>query len=239
MNESLRIALPNGELRKDVVSFMGDVGFDISPKERGLLIPVANMPIEFVILRASDVPKVVNDERSQIKAGITGSDILWENGLGKDAGEEMPIYEFNPTAVRSSLYFGVSEEFEGYIVAKEERDFQMRDMNGMMLATKYVNIASEYSRSKRMKNLNILYVPGSDEAMQYVYPECVGVVGIKSTGDTIKANNLNVVDVFHDVTLRMIDSPTLTPQDVAILDGFRDKIETTILQSRPTTTALL
>lgn len=238
--EKLRIALPNGELRKDIVRFMGDVGFEISPTERGLLIPVGNIPIEFVLVRASDVPRVVRDERSVIKAGITGSDILWESGIGKEAGDEVPVYEFNPEAKRSSLYLGASTDFVEYIHEKEEREFVGRDLSKKMLATKYMNIAKDYMRQRKIPDVELLYVPGSDEGMQYAYPSCVALIGIKSSGDTLRANNIQVVDEFHKVTVRMIqESAKLSPRDARVLGDFRERIERTALASRPVATAFL
>lgn len=240
MNESLRIALPNGELKRDVVRFMGDVGLDITPTERGLFIPVENMPIEFVLVRAGDVPRVVSDDRSMIKVGITGSDILWENGIGKTAGVEVSIYERNPEAKKSSLFFGVSNDFLDYISDRDGENFRPQHMTRMMLATKYVNIAEEYIADKGMEKVDVLYVPGSDEGMQYVYPRCVGVIGIKSTGDTIRANNIEVIDQFHDVTLRMIqEAGKLSPREARVLEDFQETMEQGRLASIPLTTALL
>lgn len=240
MNERLTIALPNGELKKDVVKFIGDIGFEISPTERGLLIPVGNMPIEFVLVRAGDVPRVVRDERSVVKAGITGSDILWESGIGKEAGDQIPIYELNPEAKRSSLYLGASDDFMDYILEKEERKFVTRDLSGMMLATKYINIARDYIRQQEIKNVEVLYVPGSDEGMQYVYPSCVALIGIKSTGETLRANNVQVVDQFHDVALRMIqESAKLSPKDARVLADFRERMEKAVSLNKPVSSAYL
>lgn len=240
MNERLRIALPNGEMKQDVVRFMGDIGFQISPTERGLLIPVGNMPIEFVIVRASDIPRVVNDEKSVIKAGITGSDILWESGFGVEAGEEVPIYELNPKAKKSSLYLGATADFIDYIAEKEEREFGIRDLSGMMLATKYINIARDYMKDQGIGDVEVMHVPGTDEGMQYAYPSCVAVIGIKSSGDTLRANNIQIADQFHDVTVRMIqESAKLSSRDARILGDFKQRIDQATVLNRTVTTAFL
>lgn len=205
----------------------------LPPCPGGVFIEVRNIPIEFVIFRASDVPKRVLDEKSVVKAGITGSDILWESGIGKEAGDEIPIYELNPEAKRSSLYLGATIDFMDYISKKEERRFAKRDLSGMMLATKYVNIAEDYIRQQKIAGVKVLYTQGSDEAMQFVYPSCVALVGIKSSGNTLRANGIQIIDEFYNVTPRIIqESAKLSPKDARVLGDFRERIAVALQRKR-------
>jgi len=50
--------------------------------------------VDFVLIRASDIPRFVKDETSSLKFGITASDIIWESGMGKDRCENTRFTEF-------------------------------------------------------------------------------------------------------------------------------------------------
>jgi len=96
--ERLTCGLPKGELEKDILSFIQSIGVNVSTSERNYFIQSDSFPVDFVLIRASDIPRFVQDKTSALKFGITGSDIIWESGMGKDNGEEIPIYELNPYA---------------------------------------------------------------------------------------------------------------------------------------------
>ncbi|MEK7534755.1 MAG: ATP phosphoribosyltransferase [Patescibacteria group bacterium] len=219
--ERLKCALPKGELEKDVLSFIQSIGIDTSASKRNYLVRADNFPVDFVLIRASDVPRFVQDKASSLKFGITGSDIIWESGMGKDSGEEIPIYELNPDAKKSSLYLGVTQLFKRYL---QRIDVEIQDLQNSRVATKLPRIAGEYFTKKGIET-KLLFVPGADEAMQYLFPDCNAILGVISSGETARANNIDVLDIFYDVSLRFIaDADKMTPIDVNILNEFREKI---------------
>ena len=142
--ERLTCALPKGELEKDVLSFIQSIGINISVSDRNYSVQTDNFPVDFVLIRASDVPRFVQDD-SPLSFGITGSDIIWESGMGKDSGEEIPIYEFNPDAKKSSLYIGVTQRFKHYL---QKTDIDIQDLQNSRIATKLPRIAGEYFTEK-------------------------------------------------------------------------------------------
>lgn len=232
--ERVKIALPNGELRKDMLEFMSAIGLDFNAIDRRYLIPVNNMPVDFVIIRASSVPAFVTDEKSELKAGITGNDILWEAGMGKEFGEEIPVETFVPDCKKPSLYVGVTNDFYNFA---DDRltgfgDPSVYCLSGFTVTTKFPNIASEYFREKSIKNVSIFPVPGTDEAIQYAY-RCEGILGIKESGITVDANDIWILDVFYKVTARMIEaSDKLTRRDRDILNDLRERIAVAIERKR-------
>ena len=157
------------------------------------------MPVDIITIRASEIPSRVKDSDSVFSAGITGSDILRENNFGKIVkfGEELPIYEFNPDAKKSRLYIGVTKRFSDYIKANYGRDPKILDLNEKKVAAKYINIAKEVFAEKGL-NIEIITAGGKIEAMQYVYPDCDGLVEIESTGSSRIANNIEVLEIFQD-----------------------------------------
>lgn len=231
-NERLTIALPSGELQEDVIGFMKNIGLDFTVIDRRLLIKVDNMPIDFVILRASDIPQRVEDKRTKAKAGITGSDIIWNAGMGKDFGEDIPINELNSQSKKSSLYIGVTNNFYRYILNHSARDPQIKDLSSCMVVTKYPRISQEVFAERQADNVEIFPVAGTDEAMQYILP-CDGILGIISSGKTIAANDIKILEIFYQVTIKMIKSPNkLTNRDCMLLDDFRERIAIAIQRKR-------
>lgn len=192
------------------------------------------MPIDFVILRASSIPEWVNNERTNLKAGITGSDIIWESGLGKYTGEKIPVEEVLPDAKQSSLFIGVTQDFYDFAVNRlcGFDDPSTYALKGFTIATKYPNIAQEVLAEKKIDDVNIFPVPGTDEAIQYIM-NCEGIVGIVSSQDTVKANDVQILELFYKVSVKMIEaSDKLSRRDKTILDNLRERIELALQRRR-------
>lgn len=191
----------------------------------GIFIDVENMPVDIVLIRASEIPSRVADYNSIFAAGITGSDILRESRLGKGLGEELPIYDFNPDAKRSSLYIGATQAFCDYIRTAYSRNPEVMDLNGKKVATKYKNIAREVFEERGL-SVEIIAAGGKIEAMQYAYPDCNGLVEVRSSGETAIANNIDVIEIFEEVTIQMIQAENkLRRRDKDVLDDIRERIE--------------
>ena len=176
-------------------------------------------------MRASSIPFIVKTEGSFPKVGITGSDILWEATEEIDTGEEIPLYELNPNAKRASLYVGMTKNFANYVRSEKSREPAIPDLTGTMVATKYPRIANGVLRGYCVRIPTILRVDGTDEAMQYAFPSCIGILGIISSGKTRERNDIEVLETFYDVSLRMVTAAEkLNARDVDILDDFREQV---------------
>lgn len=224
--ERVSIALPTGELQKDVLGFMQNIGLDLNAREpRRYIIPVGNMPIDFVLIRASSIPTCVTDERSKAVAGITGSDILWESGLDRNSGQEIPIYDLNPNAKQSSLYIGITDRFSRFIRREKNRDPQTSDVSGQTIATKYVAVTKDFTRERSIENTTVFPIPGTDEAVQYIFPDYNAILGIISSGDTVKANCIQPLEIFYKVVVRLIEATDkMTLGQSNILNDLRERI---------------
>lgn len=191
------------------------------------------MPLDFVIIRAGSIPSLVNIESSKLKAGITGSDIIWEAGMGRYGGYEIPISQLIENYSQPALYVGVTQEFAERIRREKARETLVADLTGYMVATKYPRITGEYLSEKSVDGIQIFPVPGTDEAMQYVFDSCVGILGIMSSGRTIKANDIEVLEIFYQVTVRMIEcADKLTRRDRELLDDFKELIAVALQRKR-------
>lgn len=233
MNERLRLAVPTGELETDVTKFFRDIGLQFDKVDRSYFLEVKNMPLDLIAVRASSIPQLVSHDQSLIKAGMTGSDIVWESGMGEDFGENLPVHTLNPNAKQWSLYIGVTKPFANQILEQYSRSPTVADLSGNILSTEYPRIAYEYLSDKKPHQVKVLHVHGTDEAMQYAFPNCYGVLGVLSSGATVKANNIEVLDIFHQGTVKMIEAGNkLSPYDISILSDLRERIASSVEKRR-------
>jgi ATP phosphoribosyltransferase len=175
-----------------------------------------NTPVDLVICRASSIPEFVYTEGTETQAGITGSDILWEAGK-KDDGTELSTIKTG-----SKLFLGVNQDFKERFEAVAGRGIQREDFEGSMIVTKFPKITEEVFDGI---NVDIKEVRGSTEAVQYIYPNCSGIVDVIASGATVKANNIEVVSFILDpVTTRMVEKPDLSSKQERILADFREPL---------------
>jgi ATP phosphoribosyltransferase len=222
MSERLKIVLPGGELEERVFDKIRKSGLGFTVIDRRYLISGSLLPVDLVIVRASSVPKFVTAKKSEIGAGITGSDVLWEYGMGKDAGEALAIES------QSALFLGATARLESQIRDQYKREVTIEDFRGTTVVTKFPRITREVFRERNIKTRGILRSrkvtiveePGKTEAIQYVNPQCNGLMDVIGKGTTSEANGISVIERIHDVTVRMIQSPGLTRQKKQILCDF-------------------
>ena len=75
-----RIAIPNkGRLADPAIDLLNKAGFRFETSSRALSVPVRNMPVEVLFIRADDIPELVFDGAAQF--GITGLDLVAEASL--------------------------------------------------------------------------------------------------------------------------------------------------------------
>lgn len=165
------------------------------------------------------------DGSSNISVGLTGSDIIWESGLGKDFGEKIPIYELKKESKESSLYLGVYPRFS-------DRVRTVQDLNGKTIATKYPRITREVTLEKGIE-VDIKEFAGSIEGLGKIYSYLYGLVDIISSGETARANGIKILEIFYKVSLRMIDAPgKMTTMELSIFEDFRELIAVALQRKR-------
>jgi len=225
----LRLAIPNGELKQDVIQFMQKIGLQFDAPNRKYLLPVKNIPIDFLVARASDVPRIVHDSRSLVKAGITGNDLIWEAGLDPENGEKLPIDILVPNAKKWFLGVGINSGFVTKIKEEQRREATVADLAQTMVATEYPRVASQYFKERDVCGVEIYQVGGTNEAMQFVFPNCFSSLGVFCTGETANANGIWILDNFYEGAIQMIEAKEkLNRRDREIIDDLREKIAVAI-----------
>jgi len=186
------IALAKGRLLTETLPLLAAA--DIVPVEdaevtRKLILKTSRSNVSLVIVRANDVPTYV--QYGAADAGIAGKDILLERG-----GEG--LYQPLDLAVgrcRLVVAARCAYDWSGNV----QRGARIR------VATKYVNIAREHFAAKGV-HVDLIELYGSMELAPLV-GLADAIVDLVSTGNTLKANDLVVVEDIMPISARLIVNP--------------------------------
>ena len=150
-------------------------------KNRELVLESPEKGVRYLLVKPSDVAIYVEHHAADV--GIVGKDILLESG--PDVYE---LLDLNIGKCRMAVAAP-----KGYV---EDPDRTLR------IATKYVNIAKKFY-SEKNRDIEIIKLNGSIELAPILGLSDV-IVDIVETGNTLKANNLEVIEEFKDISARFI-----------------------------------
>lgn len=117
MTGTMRIALPNkGRLSEPSVDLLRAAGLVFESSSRALAVPVRNMPVEVLFVRADDIPELVYDDVAQY--GITGLDLVAESAVETTVVQDLGFGRCKLTAAvdDSSAVMSI-DDFSGLRVA--------------------------------------------------------------------------------------------------------------------------
>jgi ATP phosphoribosyltransferase len=183
------IALSKGRIFEETLPLLAAAG--ITPLEhpessRKLIIATNRPDVRVVIVRASDTPTYVQYGAADI--GIAGKDVLLEHG---GAGLYQPL---DLKIARCRMCVAVPAGF----------DYQQAVRRGARLsvATKYINTAREHFAGKGV-HVDLIKLYGSMELAPLV-GLADAIVDLVSSGNTLLANNLVVVEELMPISSRLI-----------------------------------
>lgn len=185
MSDVLRIALTKGRLEKNTVELFEKMGYDcteLHEKGRKLILPIRGKNIEVVLAKAADVITYV--EHGVCDLGIVGKDT---------------ILEMNPKIFEMlDLGFG---KCKFALAAKKGKDFYA-GYGVKVIATKYPNVSRRFFEEKNM-DIEIVKIEGSVE-LAPLLELSDAIVDIVETGNTLKANGLEVLEDVVSISARLI-----------------------------------
>lgn len=186
---AVHIALAKGRIHKAVMKYLQDNGYKFpsyTDDSRKLIFEDAGGSIKITLVKSPDVAVYV--ERGAADVGIVGEDVLIEEAYGTD------VYEI------LDLGIGRCRMAVAGIAGKKV------DMSGRItVGTKYPRIARMYFE-KNHHSVDIIKLNGSVELAPLVGLSDV-IVDIVETGNTLRANGLEVLQYFMDFSARMICNP--------------------------------
>lgn len=209
---TLKIAIQkSGRLNEDSLKILKDCGIAVENGNDQLKATASNFPLEILFLRNSDIPQYLIDGVADI--AIVGDNLLVEKGA------EIVIVE----------RLGFSKCRVSIAVPKTFEYTNLKDLNGLRIATSYPNTVQNYFKSKNVA-VELHEISGSVEIAPNIGLSDA-IVDIVSTGSTLFKNNLKEVEVILKSEAVLAVSPKISAEKQAVLDKLRFRIQS-VLKAR-------
>jgi ATP phosphoribosyltransferase len=186
---SIRIALSKGRIFDETTPLLKAAGIVASEDpeiSRKLIISTSRPEISIIIVRASDVPTYVQYGAADL--GIAGKDVLLEHG---------------GTGLYQPLDLGIAK-CKMMVAVQNGFDYEGAVRRGARLrvATKYLKTAREHFAAKGV-HVDLIKLYGSMELAPLV-GLADAIVDLVSSGNTLRANNLQAVEEIMPISARLI-----------------------------------
>ncbi len=217
----LRIAIQkSGRLADDSMALLRGAGLSISRSKDGLFYRVENLPVDLLLVRDDDIPRLIGDGIADL--GIVGRNVLEEYDEANDSGPASKIlYDLGFSKCR--LAIAAPEQF-GYSSPK--------DLNGLRIATTYPGLLGRYLRAEGIE-AEIVGMHGSVEVAPRLGVADV-ICDLVATGSTLEANGLKAVETVLECEALLVGtSKPITPEKQQIQDRLLARIDG-VLASRET-----
>jgi len=186
---NIKIALSKGRIFEETTPLLKAAGIVASADpetSRKLIIDTSRPEISLIIVRASDVPTYVQYGAADL--GIAGKDVLLEHG---------------GTGLYQPLDLGIAK-CKMMVAAQNGFDYEGAVRRGARLrvATKYLKTAREHFAAKGV-HVDLIKLYGSMELAPLV-GLADAIVDLVSSGNTLRANNLQAVEEIMSISARLI-----------------------------------
>ena len=209
---TLKIAIQkSGRLNEESLKILKDCGISVENGNDQLKATASNFPLEILFLRNSDIPQYLIDGVADI--AIVGDNLLVEKGANITIAERLGFS-------KCSVSIAVPKTFEYS---------NLKDLNGLRIATSYPNTVQNYFKSKNVA-VELHEISGSVEIAPNIGLSDA-IVDIVSTGSTLFKNNLKEVEVILKSEAVLAISPKISEEKQAVLDKLRFRIQS-VLKAR-------
>lgn len=195
--QKLILGLPKGSLEASTYELFRKAGFSIKSSSRSYVPRCDDSEIQIRLLRAQEMSRYV--ELGMLDAGLTGHDWIVENGSDIHEVCELQYAKQGRNPVR-------------WVVAvPEDSDMHCaKDLEGKRIATEAVGIAKRYLQDHGV-NAEVEFSWGATEVKA---PELVdAIVELTETGNSLRANNLRIMDTILESNTQLIANKTSWQND--------------------------
>ena len=182
------LGLPKGSLQDSTIKLFGKAGFNISVSSRSYRPSIDDENLDGRFVRAQEVSRYV--EHGYFDCGLTGQDWVKEN-------------DSDVVEVCSLVYSRASNKPSKWVIAVPEASTvqTVKDLEGKRFATEVVNITRQYLKENGV-NAEVEFSWGATEVK---VPDLVdAIVDLTETGNSIRANNLRIVDTLLNTNTVLI-----------------------------------
>ncbi|MCY4144406.1 MAG: ATP phosphoribosyltransferase [Gammaproteobacteria bacterium] len=193
----LKLGLPSGSLQHAAADLFERAGYKITYSSRSYYPAIDDPDIECLLVRAQEMARYV--ELGVLDAGITGHDWVVESGADVHELCELVFSKVSRKPVRWV-----------FCVPNDSEIRTVKDAEGKRIATEAVNLTRKWLKRHGV-TAQVEFSWGATEAKP---PDLVdGIVELTETGNSLRANNLRVVD----------EILTSTPRLIVNHDSFKDE----------------
>ncbi len=184
-SEPLSLALPKGRLMDEVNNFFEQKGLGFSFENRKLVSYDKSGSLKIFLVKNSDLPTYVNHGIAGL--GICGSDVLYESGY---KFFNLMTFDFGGTTM---------------CIAGKKGHKRTIDERKLSIATKFTKFTSDYFHRQGIP-VEIVKLNGSVE-LAPVLGLTPYIVDLVETGNTLEANNLEVLEKLEDIKVHLVANP--------------------------------
>ncbi|MBD5435455.1 MAG: ATP phosphoribosyltransferase [Treponema sp.] len=195
--EKLNILLAKGRIYESVYELLNDVGISIHLPER-TYFPVTNQSdLAFQVVKPQIVGALLASGKADL--GFSGKDWVYENGV---QGKVTEIMDLGFDGVRIVAAVPDTVDFSKLISSSSGKNSAP-----ITIATEYQNISKKWIREKKI-NGTVFRTWGTSEGFVRDNDASLAqiLVDNTSTGSSLRANNLKIVDTLMESSTRMYAS---------------------------------
>ena len=188
--DKLKILLAKGRIYESVYELLSDVGISIHLPDRTYFPTTNQKDLAFQVVKPQITSLLLANDKADV--GFSGKDWVYENQVENDVVEIMDL-GFDPVRIVAAI--------------PEARDFDKLLANPVTIATEYQTLSKKWVEEKKIEG-TIFRTWGTSEGFVQDNDDSIAQILIDntSTGSSLKANRLKIVDTLMESSTRMYAS---------------------------------
>lgn len=188
--EKLKILLAKGRIYESVYELLSDVGISIHLPDRQYFPTTNQEDLAFQVVKPQITSFLLANNKADL--GFSGKDWVYENQVENDVVEIMDL-GFDPVRIVAAI--------------PEARDYDKLLQNPVTIATEYQTLSKKWVENKKIDG-TIFRTWGTSEGFVQDNENSIAQILIDntSTGSSLKANRLKIVDTLMVSSTRMYAS---------------------------------
>ena len=188
--DKLKILLAKGRIYESVYALLSDVGISINLPDRQYFPTTNQKDLAFQVVKPQITSLLLANNKADV--GFSGKDWVYENGVQNDVIEIMDL-GFDPVRIVAAI--------------PENKDYEKLLKGPVTIATEYQALSKKYVEDKKIDG-TIFRTWGTSEGFVQDTEDSIAQILIDntSTGSSLKANRLKIVDTLMESSTRMYAS---------------------------------
>lgn len=187
-SKTLKLGLPKGSLQESTLKLFRKAGYSINVSSRSYYPGINDPELEGMLIRAQEMAGYV--ENGIIDCGLTGKDWIMEQNADVVEVAELIYAKEGLRPIRWVL-----------AVPNDSKIKSVKDLQGKRIATELVGFTKRWLKKNKVK----AEVDFSWGATEVKPPQLAdAIVELTETGNSLRANNLRIVEVLFESTTRFI-----------------------------------